>query len=452
MATQNVEKISNTGGIGDVLKLLPSLFGSKQTTTGGDLGPLQQMYQTLYNQQTPAGSNALIQQIFKQGIEGNMPALFNRSNTAGLRTNNSTSQLMANDLQARLSGQAAQAVQQTQQQAMQAAAAIAQNSGRTTTTPGVFGDNPLMGIAASVIGNKVMQSGGIDSIMNAIGLGKTGEVAAGAIPQLLTKGSNLAGGGLTSIAGSASNALKSTSDIIDEVIGGIGGVGDAAGMADAFGSLGGLGDAIGGSLGSIGSSLASGASSGLGTAFGDIGSSLLGSVAGDSSLGSIGDALGIGSMMGDVPVLGPVLSLAEGNAGAAIGSVIGSFLPIPGGSFIGSIIGDAIGGGCYITTAVMAARGDSDDNAYELQTLRDWRDTYLAHQPGGKELILQYYEQAPKAVEALAKIPEAPQVYDHLYRHFIVPAVVAIENGNNSAAFDTYTRMLETVNDVLENV
>ena len=43
-------------------------------------------------------------------------------------------------------------------------------------------------------------------------------------------------------------------------------------------------------------------------------------------------------------------------------------------------------GGCYLTTACVAARG-LPDTCIELQTLRAFRDGVLARQPGGREEI-----------------------------------------------------------------
>ena len=50
--------------------------------------------------------------------------------------------------------------------------------------------------------------------------------------------------------------------------------------------------------------------------------------------------------------------------------------------------------GCFLTTAACHYRGLPDD-CHELQTLRSFRDRYLAHIPGGAELIERYYEVAP---------------------------------------------------------
>ena len=50
--------------------------------------------------------------------------------------------------------------------------------------------------------------------------------------------------------------------------------------------------------------------------------------------------------------------------------------------------------GCFLTTACVSYAGLSDD-CFELQTLRDFRDNYLASTPVGEALIEEYYEEAP---------------------------------------------------------
>ena len=51
--------------------------------------------------------------------------------------------------------------------------------------------------------------------------------------------------------------------------------------------------------------------------------------------------------------------------------------------------------GCYITSACVRARGLPDD-CLEMETLRAFRDGYLASQPGGREDIEEYYAKAPQ--------------------------------------------------------
>src|SRR5687768_5926093 len=50
---------------------------------------------------------------------------------------------------------------------------------------------------------------------------------------------------------------------------------------------------------------------------------------------------------------------------------------------------------CFLTTACMSYYSLPDDT-YEPTTLRNYRDTYLASSPEGRELISQYYAVSPQ--------------------------------------------------------
>ncbi|MDZ8108076.1 MAG: J domain-containing protein [Nostoc sp. DedQUE12a] len=56
--------------------------------------------------------------------------------------------------------------------------------------------------------------------------------------------------------------------------------------------------------------------------------------------------------------------------------------------------------GCFLTTACISYAGLPDD-CFELQTLRDFRDNYLASTPEGQALIKQYYAEAPIIVDLI---------------------------------------------------
>lgn len=56
--------------------------------------------------------------------------------------------------------------------------------------------------------------------------------------------------------------------------------------------------------------------------------------------------------------------------------------------------------GCFLTSAACQYCGLPDD-CHELQTLRAFRDGYLAEVPGGPELVQRYYEIAPAIVARL---------------------------------------------------
>lgn len=74
--------------------------------------------------------------------------------------------------------------------------------------------------------------------------------------------------------------------------------------------------------------------------------------------------------------------------------------------------------GCYITTAICEASGKPDD-CYELTTLRNFRDNWLAKQSDGMYLINEYYETAPKVVSAINVRVDRNSIYSFLERNFL---------------------------------
>lgn len=72
------------------------------------------------------------------------------------------------------------------------------------------------------------------------------------------------------------------------------------------------------------------------------------------------------------------------------------------------------GGGCFLTTACCEYKGLPDD-CHELQTLRKFRDEYLALKGYGKEIIELYYEDAPDIVERINSRTDKGQIYAKIY-------------------------------------
>lgn len=70
--------------------------------------------------------------------------------------------------------------------------------------------------------------------------------------------------------------------------------------------------------------------------------------------------------------------------------------------------------GCFITTACVKYYG-FDDNCYQLQTLRNFRDNYLLSDKKNKPLVQQYYSLAPKIVKLLNKSPERDILYRKIF-------------------------------------
>ncbi len=99
-------------------------------------------------------------------------------------------------------------------------------------------------------------------------------------------------------------------------------------------------------------------------------------------------------------------------------------------------------GWCFLSTACIRARGLSD-NCYELETLRAFRDGYVAAQPGGSALIAEYYSTAPDLVAALGAQPDAAGIYEGLYRDVVKASVRLIDEGQPEGAMALYRRSFE---------
>ena len=102
--------------------------------------------------------------------------------------------------------------------------------------------------------------------------------------------------------------------------------------------------------------------------------------------------------------------------------------------------GDSSSGGCYLTSACVDAKGLSDD-CYELQILRNYRDTWLRMNNEGQHLIVQYYEIAPKIVDAINMRDDAKEIYEMIYNEMVKPCVEMIEKGKMEEAMEVYKKM-----------
>lgn len=99
------------------------------------------------------------------------------------------------------------------------------------------------------------------------------------------------------------------------------------------------------------------------------------------------------------------------------------------------------GGGCYLTTACTMFKGLPDDCS-QLETLRSFRDNYVAAQPEGKDLIKEYYVKAPLVVNAIGLLEASIQtkVYNAVFDRINL-ACSLINNGENANAFDVYVNI-----------
>ena len=104
-------------------------------------------------------------------------------------------------------------------------------------------------------------------------------------------------------------------------------------------------------------------------------------------------------------------------------------------------------GGCFITSACMEHMQEVfDDHCYELEVLRDYRDSYLKeHHP---EEIEIYYKLAPKIVEHIDELNNCEKIYQKIYEKMVLPSVRAIERREYEKAYQIYSDGCMYLNDI----
>lgn len=98
-------------------------------------------------------------------------------------------------------------------------------------------------------------------------------------------------------------------------------------------------------------------------------------------------------------------------------------------------------GNCFITSAVCQSLGKPDD-CYELTTFRAFRDNWLYKQPGGQELIKEYYRVAPQIVKNIDARMDKATIYTNILEHYLRPCLSLIEQGKNKQCRDLYEKMV----------
>lgn len=108
-------------------------------------------------------------------------------------------------------------------------------------------------------------------------------------------------------------------------------------------------------------------------------------------------------------------------------------------------------GGCYLTSACVAAKGLADD-CYELQTLRHFRDTYLRAKESGASDIEHYYCTAPRIVYEISSREDSRTIFSELYETLVMPCVRYIESAKLEDAYLLYKKIaLELEQKYLKN-
>lgn len=97
--------------------------------------------------------------------------------------------------------------------------------------------------------------------------------------------------------------------------------------------------------------------------------------------------------------------------------------------------------GCFLTTAAVEAVGLSD-NCWELQTLRQFRDSWLSSTHQGSALIADYYRIAPDIVARINDTENARSTWLRTYAFGILPAAICVRLGRRDLALSLYRNMV----------
>lgn len=109
------------------------------------------------------------------------------------------------------------------------------------------------------------------------------------------------------------------------------------------------------------------------------------------------------------------------------------------------------GGLCFITTAACEFLNKEDD-CYELTMFRNFRDSWLAHQPEGENLIKEYYEIAPNIVENINKSNIKEKIYIKIWNEYLLPCLRYIEENRFEECKELYTLMVKSLKSDFYNI
>ena len=99
---------------------------------------------------------------------------------------------------------------------------------------------------------------------------------------------------------------------------------------------------------------------------------------------------------------------------------------------------------CFITTAVCDSF-NKPDNCYELTMFRNFRDNWLINEIDGKELIKEYYNNAPKIVDAINSRSNKSEIYLNIWNTYLKACLQFIENKKYSECKDLYIQMVRNL-------
>lgn len=92
---------------------------------------------------------------------------------------------------------------------------------------------------------------------------------------------------------------------------------------------------------------------------------------------------------------------------------------------------------CILSSASVAYKG-LPDNCYELELLRNFRDTFMCKLPNGEQLIQEYYSLSDSIIEKVEQNKTGNEFYEKVFNELIIPSVKLIEEKQHDKAFQYY--------------
>jgi hypothetical protein len=97
--------------------------------------------------------------------------------------------------------------------------------------------------------------------------------------------------------------------------------------------------------------------------------------------------------------------------------------------------------GCFLTEACVGYAG-LPDNCVELTTLRQFRDSYVAHLQEGPRVLLEYRRVGPMILAGIKRSPGSSRVLKMILG-IVRLAMLDIQNGQYQVAYMRYSEMVE---------
>lgn len=142
---------------------------------------------------------------------------------------------------------------------------------------------------------------------------------------------------------------------------------------------------------------------------------------------------------------GAVSGLADAGVESGLADVGGSFLADAGIEEGGFELADlaATAALCFITSA--ATQNGQKDKGEMLQAFRQFRDSYMTTETEKLSDIQLYYAYAPEFVKKINQYVNAEDIWNRIYKSYLVPILSYVKGGDNESAYILYRDMFYRV-------